>query len=398
MFAQIEPRAVDPIMAMMAEFKADPRDTKVDLIVGVYKDENGKVPVMRAVKGAEAKTLDAEATKTYVGIAGDADLNTRTPQILLGKGHAALEAGRVGAVQSVGGSGALRVACDLIASTIPGTTVWVSNPTWANHIPVAKAAGLRVDHYPYFRPSDRGLDFDGMMSHLKDNATPGDVVLLHACCHNPTGVDLSLEQWKEVTQLIVDKELFPFVDCAYQGLGNGLEEDVAGLRHLADNVPEMLIASSYSKNFGIYRERTGGLTVLAESAEALKPVMAQLNATIRSNYSMPPSHGARIVAEVFADAALHADWEAELTEVRERIAAMRLALREKLEERQVSVDLSFVTDQVGMFSYTGFTPEQIKLVRDEYGIYMASDGRINVAALGPSNIDHVADGFAAALR
>ncbi|KNG94328.1 aromatic amino acid transaminase [Pseudaestuariivita atlantica] len=398
MFAEIEPRAVDPIMAMMAAFRADPRELKVDLIVGVYKDDAGRVPVMRAVKGAEAVTLKTEDTKTYVGIAGDAELNERTPRMLLGDGHPALAAGRIGAVQTVGGSGALRVACDLIASTKPGATIWVSSPTWANHVPVARAAGLTIREYPYFRASDRGLDFDGMLACLTNDVAPGDVVLLHACCHNPTGVDLKPAQWEEITQVIADRGLFPFVDCAYQGLGHGLEEDVAGLRHLAAHVPEMLIASSYSKNFGIYRERTGGLTVLAETPDQLKPVMAQLNATIRANYSMPPNHGARIVAEVFADDALHADWEAELTEVRERIAQMRRELRAKLEERQVTADLSFVTDQVGMFSYTGFTPEQVQMVREEYGIYMASDGRINVAALCSTNIDHVADGFAAALR
>ncbi len=398
MFAEIEPRAVDPIMAMMAAFRADPRELKVDLIVGVYKDDEGRVPVMRAVKGAEAKTLKTEETKTYVGIAGDAELNKRTPEMLLGVDHPAIAAGRVGAVQTVGGSGALRVACDLIASTRPGATVWVSKPTWANHVPVAQAAGLTIKEYPYFRASDRGLDFDGMIACLRDEVQPGDVVLLHACCHNPTGVDLKPAQWEEITKVIVDKGLFPFVDCAYQGLGKGMDEDVTGLRHLAAHVPQMLLASSFSKNFGIYRERTGGLTVLAESPEQLGPVMAQLNATIRSNYSMPPNHGARIVAEVMADPELHADWIAELTEVRERIAKMRQELRQKLEERQVTVDLSFVTDQVGMFSYTGFTPEQVQMVREEYGIYMAKDGRINIAALSSSNIDHVADGFAAALR
>ncbi|WP_224816105.1 amino acid aminotransferase [Hasllibacter sp. MH4015] len=398
MFESVESRGVDQILALMQAFRADPRPGKVDLVVGVYKDAQGRVPVMRAVKAAERLLIEAEDTKTYVGMAGDADYRAHAARLLLGNDAPQIAEGRVTSLQTVGGSGALRVGCDLLKSLNADMKLWVSTPTWANHVPVATDAGLRTDAYPYFRPSDRGLDFDGMMAHLDAQSAEGDAILLHACCHNPTGVDLSFDQWKTVTDFLVARGLLPFVDCAYQGLGKGMEEDVAGLRHMAAHVPEMLIASSFSKNFAVYRERTGALTIMARAAEDIGAIQGAAETVIRSNYSMPPSHGARIVAAVLDDPALTADWSEELDEMRKRIASVRQTLRTMLEERQVTKDLSFVTDQTGMFSYTGFGPEAVATLRDDHGIYIAGDGRINVAGLSEDNLDAVADGFAAVMR
>ncbi len=398
MFETIQSRGVDQILSLMLAFRSDPRDQKVDLVVGVYKDANGDVPVMKAVKAAEKVLLEEEDTKTYVGMAGDAEYRAFVPPMLLGSEAKVIKEGRITSLQTVGGSGALKVGCDLLHGMNPDQLVWVSTPTWANHIPVATDSGLKTAQYPYFRLSDRGLDFDGMMSHLEANAKAGDAILLHACCHNPTGVDLSFEQWKIVTDFVLKRGLLPYVDCAYQGLGDGMEEDVAGLRYLAERVPEMLLASSFSKNFGIYRERTGALSIVARTPEELAVVQEAAETAIRSNYSMPPSHGARVVATVLSDPAMKADWAEELEEMRERVAEMRSELRRMLEERQVTRDLSFITDQKGMFSYTGFTKDEVVRLRDDFGIYTAGDGRMNVAALAPENLEAVADGCAAILR
>ncbi len=398
MFETVQSRGVDQILSLMKAFQADPRPRKADLVVGVYKDANGAVPIMAAVKAAERRLLEDETTKTYVGMAGDADYCAFVPEVLLGAHAVQVADGRMVSLQTPGGSGALKVGCDLLQSITPGNTMWVSTPTWANHAPIAEDAGLVIAEYPYFRPSDRALDFDAMMAYLTAHAVAGDVIMLHACCHNPTGVDLSLPQWKTLTELVVARGLMPFVDCAYQGLGDGMEEDVAGLRHLASHVPEMLIASSFSKNFAVYRERVGALSLLARNADQLAVVKEATEVVIRSNYSMPPSHGARIVATVLGDAALTIDWAAELAQMRNRITDVRATLRQMLEERQVSTDLSFLTDQKGMFSYTGFDAATVATLRDEHGIYVAGDGRINVAGLSQDNLEIVADGFAAVLR
>ena len=397
MFTDVPTLPIDPIMAVNQAFRADPREAKVDLIIGVYKNDAGEVPVMRAVKLAEANLLENEGTKTYQGMAGDAALCAEIPKVLFGTNYAPLNDGRVASTHMVGGSGALRMGMELLNKLSPNNTLWVSTPTWANHLPIAAAAGLTVEKYPYFRPSDRGLDFDGMMTHLKANAKSGQAILLHACCHNPTGVDPTFEQWKAITDFVVERGLIPLVDCAYQGLGNGMEEDVAGMRYLGERVPEMLVASSFSKNFGIYRERVGGLTTQVSETAQLKPLQTLLNALIRCNYSMPAAHGARTVATVLTNDDMRQVWTEELTEMRERISQMRKNLRVKLEERQVTADLDFITRQTGMFSYTGFSPEMVETLKEQFGIYMVSDGRINVAAISSSNIDQVAEGFAAVL-
>lgn len=397
MFETIQTRGVDNLLSLMQAFRADPRPDKVDLVVGVYKDEEGHVPIMRSVKAAEQRLIDGEDTKNYVGISGDAEFCALVPEIILGKTAKAILENRIQTMQTPGGSGALKVACDFLNTMEQGKRIWVSTPTWANHIPVATDAGLTVDHYPYFRASDKGLDFDGMIQHLQAHTKAGDVVLLHACCHNPTGVDLSLEQWKIITAFVKERRLLPLVDCAYQGLAEGMEADAAGLRHMAQEVPEMLIANSFSKNFGIYRERTGALSVIAQTPEYLAQAKIGIETAIRSNYSMPPSHGARVVTTILTDPALRQDWETELAEIRTRISVMRLALQQKLQEHQVPFDTEFLTAQRGMFSYTGFSSEVVQHLKDVSAIYIAGDGRINIAGLSLKNLDVVAAGFAQAI-
>ncbi len=397
MFEDIKIRGVDNLLALMEKFRNDPREQKVDLVVGVYKDDHGDVPVMRAVKQAENHLFESEKTKNYVGIPGDAEFRALVPSILLGSQSPLIEQNRIDCVQTPGGTGALKVACDLLNYLKPAIKIWVSTPTWANHIPVATDARLTVDQYPYFRSADRSLDFDGMMTHLDEHSKAGEVILLHACCHNPTGVDLTLDQWQQLTDFVRERQLFPLVDCAYQGLGDGMDADVAGLRHMTENLPELLIANSFSKNFGIYRERTGALSFVCESAEQVTNTFNAVKTVIRSNYSMPPSHGARVVATVLNDSQMTAEWKAELDEMRSRISAMRSALRSELEQRGIKEDLSFLTNQKGMFSYTGFTPEMVASIKDNYGIYMAGDGRINVAGICSGNLDYISDAFASVL-
>ncbi|MQY43962.1 aminotransferase class I/II-fold pyridoxal phosphate-dependent enzyme [Epibacterium sp. SM1969] len=397
MFETLNLRKVDNLLSLMQAFRTDQRPDKVDLGVGVYKNDAGDVPVMRAVKEAEQRLVADEESKNYVGIAGDAGFRELIPGLLLGADHALIGESRIASIQTPGGTGALKVACDMLQAITPGKTLWVSTPTWANHIPIATDAGLTVAQYPYFRGETRGLEFDAMMEHLRANAQSGDALMLHACCHNPTGVDLSSEQWKAVTDFVLDRGLLPVVDCAYQGLADGMDADVAGLRHMAARVPEMLIASSNSKNFAIYRERTGALSLVAKSKIELAATFAAAETVIRSNYSMPPSHGARVVSTVLQDSALRKIWEAELTDMRDRITSMRSGLRSRLQALDVEADTSFLTDQRGMFTYTGFTPDDVHWLREMRGIYMAGDGRINIAGLGSANIDAVAEALAARL-
>ena len=398
MFEDIKIRGVDNLLALMEKFRNDPREQKVDLVVGVYKDDHGGVPVMKAVKQAEMNLFKSEQSKNYVGIPGDAEFRALVPPLLFGSDSALIEQGRIDCVQTPGGTGALKVACDLLNYLKPAIKIWMSTPTWANHIPVATDARLTVDQYPYFRFADRSLDFEGMMAHLDNHAKAGEVILLHACCHNPTGVDLNLDEWKQLTGFVSERGLFPLIDCAYQGLGDGMEADVAGLRHMANYVPELLVANSFSKNFGIYRERTGALSFVCTSKEQTDNTFNAVKTVIRSNYSMPPSHGARIVATVLNNSEMTADWESELDEMRDRISSMRSVLKAQLEKRGVTEDLTFLTNQKGMFSYTGFSPEIVAKLNDDYGIYMAGDGRINIAAICSGNIEYISEAFADVLN
>ena len=396
MFDDIALLPPDQILGLLGRFRADPRDGKIDLGVGVYQDEFGRTPVMRAVQGAEQRLLATQTTKTYQGIAGDPEYNERLLGMLLGDAHPALRDGRVVGVQTTGGCGALRIGAEVIRRARPDARVWVSTPTWANHIPLIGGSGLQILEYPYYDPATHGVDFDAMMSALA-KVPAGDVVLLHGCCHNPTGADLTLAQWKDLTTLAVRTGFTPYIDTAYQGLADGVDEDVAGMRHMMSEVPECVLAASCSKNFGIYRERTGGVYFLTRNRSRADAVLSNAMASARQIWSMPPAHGAAIVALILGDAALKADWLQELAEVRARISGMRALLARSLEANAAGLDFSFVTRQKGMFSFLGITPAQVTRLREEFGVYMLDSTRINVAGITPRNIGPLASALHAVL-
>jgi Aspartate/tyrosine/aromatic aminotransferase len=396
MFQSIERRPPDPILGLSAAYKNDPNPKKVDLGVGVYKDEAGNCPVMRAVKTAEQKLWETEDSKSYIAQAGPELYLKYTGELLLGADHPVLKDKRAAVVLAPGGSGSLRVAAEFVARSAPNTRIFVSDPTWNNHIPLLGSAGLKLELYPYYDYASHKLSFDKMMDKLKE-AKEGDLVLLHGCCHNPCGADLSREQWQAVAEAAQRQGFTPFIDLAYQGLGDGLEADVYGLRLLASMLPEVIVASSYSKNFGLYRERTGAVTIIAGTAAAAEASGSQVIGTAREMYSVPPAHGAALVALVLDDAQLRADWDSELTEMRDRINGLRAELVAKLKERGVERDFSFIQNEKGMFSFLGLTPEQVKKLVNDYSIYLVGSSRINVAGINKSNIDYLADSIAAVL-
>ncbi|MDN3554809.1 aromatic amino acid transaminase [Halomonas maura] len=393
MFEQIERVPGDAILGLIEAFKKDTNPQKVDLGVGVYRDAQGNTPVMRAVKEAEALLLKNETTKTYIGSHGDPRYGQAILPLVLGASSPVLEAGRASATQSPGGTGALRLAADFIATQLPGKDVWVSDPTWPNHLGIFPAAGLTLHKYPYVDAENR-LDFGGMLAALKQ-IPEGDVVLLHACCHNPTGFDLSREQWQQVLEVVKERDLLPLVDFAYQGFGEGLDEDAYGVRLLAENLDEMIVTSSCSKNFGIYCERTGCLIMVAKNAEQMENVRSQVAIVARENYSNPPAHGGSIVSEIMNSAELAAIWREELTEMRDRINGLRRQFVEALKPYGLDEKYACVAEQRGMFSYTGLTPEQVDRLRDEYGIYMVRSGRANVAGFSDENLPYLAKAIAA---
>ncbi|CBV42136.1 aromatic amino acid transaminase [Halomonas elongata] len=393
MFEQIERVPGDAILGLIEAFKKDINPQKVDLGVGVYRDAQGNTPVMRAVKAAEDLLLKNETTKTYIGSHGDPRYGQAVLPLVLGEGSPVLEAGRASATQSPGGTGALRLAADFIATQLPGKDVWVSDPTWPNHLGIFPAAGLTLKKYPYVDAENR-LDFDGMLAALKE-IPEGDVVLLHACCHNPTGFDLSREQWGQVLEVVKQRKLLPLVDFAYQGFGEGLDEDAYGPRLLAENLDEVIITSSCSKNFGIYCERTGCLIMVAKNSEQMENVRSQVAIVARENYSNPPAHGGAIVAEILHSAELSAIWREELTEMRDRINTLRRDFVEALKPYGLDQKYACVAEQRGMFSYTGLTPEQVDRLRDEFGIYMVRSGRANVAGFSQENLPYLAKAIAA---
>lgn len=379
----------DPILGMLAAYRADPRPHKIDLGVGVYQDELGRTPIMRAVNDAERHLLVTETSKTYLGIAGDPSFNERLLGLLLGTDDRVSAEGRVRGLQTTGGCGALRIGAEVIRRARPEATVWVSAPTWANHVPLIGGSGLRLAEYPYYDPRTHGVDFNAMMGALAEVGA-GDVVLLHGCCHNPTGADLSLDQWREVTALALANGFTPYVDIAYQGLADGVDEDVAGVRHLLAAVPEAVIATSCSKNFGLYRERVGAVYFLTATAAQAEAVQTQAMAAARQIWSMPPAHGAAVVAHILGDATLRSDWLEELADVRGRINAMRVLLAERLAGNAAGIDFDFIRRQKGMFSYFGITPDQVQRLREEYAVYMMESTRINLAGVTPANIDALA--------
>lgn len=382
MLEHLKPQPADKILMLMQTFREDPRTDKIDLGVGVYKDPTGLTPVMRAVKAAEKKIWESQNTKAYVGLAGDpAFLDGMIGLVLDG----AVARERIGAVATPGGTGAIRQALELIRLASPEATVWLSNPTWPNHNSIIKYLGMKMADYRYFDEATRGVDFAGMMADLQ-GLKAGDVVLLHGCCHNPTGANLDAAQWDEVITLLKAKGAVPLVDIAYQGFGDGLAEDGAATRMVAAGMDECLIAASCSKNFGIYRERTGILMAVARDDAQAKLAQANLAFLNRQNYSFPPDHGARIVSTILGDAALRADWEAELEEIRNTMLGLRRQLADELRRLSNSDRFDFIAHHRGMFSRIGTTPEKVEKMRADSGIYMVSDSRMNIAGLNTRTI------------
>ena len=381
MFSALKPQPADKILALMGQFKADPREGKIDLGVGVYKDATGHTPIMRAVKTAEKQLWEAETTKTYTGLAGDPGFNAAMADLVLG---ATVDAGRISSVATPGGTGAVRQAFELARMAAPQGRVFVSDPTWPNHLSILKHLGMEAVPYRYFDADTRAVDFAGMIADLAA-ARAGDIVLLHGCCHNPTGANLTLPEWEEVAALLEKTGAVPMIDIAYQGFGDGLDADAAGVRLIANRLPEVLIAASCSKNFGIYRERTGGLIALSDPArqEVTQGTLAYLN---RQNYSFPPDHGARLVTMILADPALRAEWEAELEEVRLGMLTLREGLAAELQRLSGSDRFGFLAQHRGMFSRLGATPEQVERLKTEHGIYMVGDSRLNIAGLNATTV------------
>lgn len=397
MFDAIPLAPPDAILGLGEAFKNDPNPNKINLSVGVYKDASGATPVLACVKEAEKRLLADEKSKTYLSIEGLADYAKRVQELLFGGEHAVITEKRAVTAQSPGGTGALRVAADFLKKHLPTTRVWCSKPTWANHQAIFQAAGLGVESYTYIDAAGKGLDFEGMLSTL-GAAKPGDTVLLHACCHNPTGIDPTPEQWKKIAALCAEKQLLPLVDFAYQGFGVGLEEDAVGLREVAKVNPELIICSSFSKNFGLYSERVGALTVVAKEATTAERALSQMRTAIRVNYSNPPQHGAAIVAKILGDAALRKQWEDELTAMRERIHQMRTLFVESMKARKPDRDFSFIAKQQGMFSFSGLTPVQVDELKTKFAIYIVSGGgRMNVAGMTPDNMPKLCDAIATVL-
>ncbi|MAE03342.1 aspartate/tyrosine/aromatic aminotransferase [Porticoccaceae bacterium] len=396
MFESLKPVGMDPILGLMAAFRADDRANKIDLGVGVYQDDRGRTPVMASVKEAEAQLMTLETTKSYQGIAGDPDYNQRILQLLLGVEHSILQSGRIKTIQAPGGSGALRVGAEVIVRARPDAKLWVGVPTWPNHIPLLGSAGVTIKEYPYYNLSNHQIDVESMMATLAQ-VPAGDMVLLHGCCHNPTGADLTPEQWDQIADLALERGFIPFIDTAYQGLGDGLDEDAYGVRMMADRLPELVIASSCSKNFGLYRERTGSITFITETSEQADIVAAQAMSVARQTYSMPPAHGALLVSLILGDQQLRANWQAELTEVRTRIQSMRSLLADNIQHNAAGIDFSHIKQQKGMFSFLGLNTEQLDLLREDYGIYIVSSSRVNLAGINSGNIGYLSDSIVSVL-
>ncbi|EGQ7995184.1 aspartate/tyrosine/aromatic aminotransferase [Vibrio vulnificus] len=387
MFSQLPTPALDPILSLTVAFRNDPRDQKVDLGIGVYKNNKGETPIMRAVSQAQKIVADTQTTKSYVGLAGCEEFNQSMVNLLLA-GTSVLD--RVSAIQTPGASGALRMLGDLMKVAQPDTTVWISNPSYVNHKPVMEAAGLKVRYYRYFSPETKQVDIGQMLDDLA-TAGPKDVVLLHGCCHNPTGADIDFAAWQAITDLAVKNGFTPFVDIAYQGFGDGLEEDAKGLQFMADRVEEMLITTSCSKNFGLYRERTGAAIVIGKNAKESSNAKGKLLTLARSTYTMPPDHGATLVKTILQNVELTTTWKQELCEMQQRLLNLRQTLCNELRNQHNTSQFDFIESHKGMFTVLGFTPEQMGTLRDEYGIYGVGDGRINIAGLTEAHIPYVAD-------
>ncbi|MDR3396408.1 MAG: aspartate/tyrosine/aromatic aminotransferase [Pandoraea sp.] len=396
MFEHIDAYPGDPILSLNENFAKDPRTNKVNLSIGIYYDEDGRLPVMQAVRQAEALLLAEVGPKPYLPMAGFANYRDAVQALVFGEDSPGRTAGSIATVQTLGGSGALKVGADFIKRYFPGSQVWVSDPTWDNHRFIFERAGFTVNTYPYYDEATGGLQFEAMVDAI-DKLPARSVVLLHACCHNPTGVDLNDAQWVQLIDVLKKRELLPFVDMAYQGFGSGIEADAFVIRELARQGVPAFVANSFSKNFSLYGERCGGLSVICESAEAADRVLGQLTSAVRSNYSNPPTHGAKIVAKVLSTPELRKSWEAELTEMCQRITRMRGAIHDGLRGHVPDNMLSRYLEQRGMFTYTGLSASQVDVLREEHGVYLIRSGRMCVAGLNGKNVGVVADSIAKVL-
>ena len=387
----------DSILGLTEAFQKDPNPKKINLSVGVFKDEQGQTPILASVKEAERRLLATEKNKSYLPIEGHAEYDARVQELLFGSGHEIVASKRALTAQTPGGTGSLRVAADFLKKHFPQATLWHSKPTWANHAAIFSAAGMKVEAYPYLDASGRVLDFPAMLAALAQ-MPPGDVVLLHACCHNPTGVDPSRDQWREIGRVIRERKLLPLVDFAYQGFGDGLEEDAGGLGELSQPGQELLVCSSFSKNFGLYGERVGALTIVTDGADAAQRALSQVRLSIRTNYSNPPTHGAAIVATVLSDPQLRQQWERELAAMRERIHNMRSLFVETMKAKAPGHDFAFLARQKGMFSFSGLTNLQVDELKSKHAVYVVGNGgRINVAGMTEANMGPLCDAIAAVL-
>jgi aspartate aminotransferase len=393
-FDELKALPADAILGIMALFRADQHPGKIDLSVGVYQDDSGNTPVLDCVKRAEQAIFDEQTTKSYVAISGNAEFNHNVETLLFGADSAVLKEGRVATVQAPGGSGALSVAGHLIQRAKPGSRVLLSDPSWPNHLPLLKLSGLNLEQYPYYDFGRHRVDFEGMIGKI-EKAQRGDLLLLHGCCHNPSGADLSAEQWNVLAKLCARLGIVPFIDFAYQGLANGIDEDAYGVRAMAEAVPEFIVVSSYSKNFGLYRERVGACSVICEKPSQRDIVLGNLMNVARSIYSMPPDHGAAIVARVLSNPQLRKMWVSELDGMRNRLNGLRQLLVDELAQRKTATDFSFIANECGMFSFLGISKEQVIRLREEFHVYMVESSRINIAGVNSKNVAYIADSIAA---
>ena len=393
MFESLEPRPADAILGLIAEYNNDPRPEKIDLGVGVYRTADGETPVLDVVKQAERQVWETQTSKSYLGTAGAPSFNAAMQKLIFAD---TVNGERLTTVQTPGGSGGLRLAASLLKKSASVGPVWVSEPTWNNHVPLLGGAGLELKSFPYYDTDKHVIRTDAMLETLR-SVPKGETVLFHGCCHNPSGLDPSDDDWRAITDIVVERELLPFIDMAYQGFSRGLDEDAFAIRHMANQVREMIVVSSCSKNFGLYRDRVGTLSVMIADGESSATVRSQLSYIARTIYSMPPDHGAAVVSTILSDASLTSKWHAELAEMRERLRDMRALLHGALEERAPDHDFSHLVRATGMFCFLGLPEEKIDALKKDYGVYVVNSSRINIAGIRPDNVAYLADSIAAVL-
>jgi aromatic-amino-acid transaminase len=397
LLARVEMAPRDPILGLTEQYNSDKNPKKVNLGIGVYTDENGKVPLLECVRTAETQLLAQAAPHSYLPIDGLAAYDKAVQALVFGAESAAFKEGRTLTIQALGGTGGLKVGADFLHLVSPGAGVWISDPSWENHRALFEIAGFKVQTYPYYDARTHGVDFPAMLEGLR-RIPAGDIVVLHACCHNPTGVDLTPDQWTSVIEVVASRDLVPFLDIAYQGFGDGIDADGVAVRRFAEAGVPVFVSNSFSKSFSLYGERAGALSIVTRSTEEAARVLSQVKRLVRTNYSNPPSHGGHVIAKVLTTPELRALWEKELAAMRDRIRTMRALLVEKIHARVPGADFSFILRQKGMFSYSGLTKDQVVRMREEFGVYAIESGRICVAALNTGNIDYAADAVATVIR